>query len=151
MEQFAGTVERLCAIDTAELLAWARSIPLEDWPHYQSRDGMRPSMLNVRSVAAGKVVAAIMQHFPDCRDRDQLLSIVLPGHDIDLHRDDKGPEWRCRIHVPLETNEGAVTSMGGVDYHMRVGGVYKMNIRGEHAVRNDGKTARLHFMFDVIQ
>lgn len=150
MERFGGTVERLCDIDVAELLVWARSIPLEDWPHYQVHGGMRPSMLNVGS-ATDEVVGKVMSHFPHCRDRDRLLSVVLPGHAIDPHCDDKGPEWRCRIHVPLETNPGAVTSMGGVDYHMSVGGAYKMNVRSEHAVRNDGATQRLHFMFDAIQ
>lgn len=152
MEPYAGTVEWLCAVEIARLLVWAKSIPYEDWPQqHRLADGMlRPSMLNV-GAEADDIVATVMPFFPGCGERDRLLSVVMPGHTIEPHCDDKGPEWLCRIHVPLETNPGAVMTMHDGDHHMPVGGAYKVNVLPEHWVRNDGRTPRLHFMWDVVR
>lgn len=152
MEAYAGTVERLCDVDIARLLGWASSVPYEEWPQqHRLADGkIRPSMLVVGE-EADDVVATVMCYFPGCGERDRLLSVVMPGHSIEPHCDDKGPDWICRIHVPLETNRKAVIIMHDGEHHMRVGGAYKVNVLPEHSVRNDGKTPRLHFMFDVVR
>lgn len=152
MEPFGGSVERLCEVDITKLLGWARTVPYETWPQ-QARlaDGqLRPSMLTV-GLIADSVVNTVMAHFPGCGERDRLLSVVMPMHFIDPHRDDKGPDWLCRIHVPLETNTAAVMLMNDGAHHMSVGSAYKVNITPLHAVANNGSTPRLHFMFDVVR
>ncbi len=34
--------------------------------------------------------------------------------------------------------------------HLDAGRAYAIDVRAPHAVRNDGATPRLHFMFDVL-
>jgi aspartyl/asparaginyl beta-hydroxylase len=80
---------------------------------------------------------------------NRMLSVVMPNHVIDPHVDAQPLEWITRVHVPLVTNEQAVTITNNKRYHLEVGKAYLVNTRIEHAVRNDGTTPRIHFMFDV--
>lgn len=80
---------------------------------------------------------------------NRMLSVVMPGHQIEAHCDSQQSDWITRVHVPLQTNDQAVMCVEGVDYRMDVGVAYRFDTRREHAVRNGGDTPRIHFMFDV--
>lgn len=99
--------------------------------------------------AAAPVVAAVMAAFPGCVAHQRMLSAVMPGHAIEPHRDTQAPAWLCRVHVPLATNDRAVFIVAGAAHRLEIGHAYRVNTEAWHAVRNDGPTARIHFMFDV--
>jgi aspartyl/asparaginyl beta-hydroxylase (cupin superfamily) len=85
----------------------------------------------------------------ELEDYGRMLSVVMPGHAIDEHRDEQPPEWVTRIHVPLATNPLAVMVVDGQPEHLPVGWAYLIDTRALHAIRNRGSTPRIHFMFDV--
>lgn len=71
---------------------------------------------------------------------------------INRHRDGPGTNLRThKIHVPLRTNPLALLEAGGIERHLECGQAYEVNNIGPHAVRNDGDTDRVHFIFEVFE
>ena len=69
------------------------------------------------------------------------------------HRDyqdlDRVP--RQRIHLPLETNPGALIVSGGRRYHMNAGSLQTFRPTIAHGACNAGNRARLHLMIDAYE
>lgn len=78
-----------------------------------------------------------------------MLSVVMPGHLIEPHTDGQPPYWLHRVHVPLLTNPESRFIVGGVHHHMEIGQAYRVSTEVTHSVENNGKTPRVHFIFDV--
>lgn len=74
-----------------------------------------------------------------------MLSCVMPGHSIPVHKDEQDADWLYRVHVPLLTNSDA--TFNGM--HMQVGWAYDVDTRKPHEVHNKGRSPRVHFMFDL--
>ena len=53
-----------------------------------------------------------------------------------------------RIHVPLVTNPQVQFIVGTEDIRPQVGQAFELNNAVPHGVRNDGDSARIHFIFD---
>jgi hypothetical protein len=146
--------EPLAKVNVSEAVAWIRAIPFEAWPQqHRLADGkIRPAMvsdINWRGFgnAAWPVVQAL--GYNETNAYQLMLSVIMPGHSIEPHRDEQPANWLYRVHVPLLTNTKAYTKMGGKRINMKVGQAYQVNTREEHALTNGGLTPRVHFMFDV--
>jgi hypothetical protein len=155
-ERFTGTCELLGPVNSDALKDWIGAIPFEEWPQqHRLADGLvRPAMLTDLKwrgfgIVAGPVVSEIMRAFPACDAYQKMLSVVMPGHAIEPHRDEQSPRWLCRVHVPLTSNDRSQFIVGGVAHVLIPGMAYRVNTLAEHAVVNDGDTPRIHFMFDV--
>jgi hypothetical protein len=147
------TVEPLSRVNVAEVVAWITGIDLRSWPQQSHRE-LKPAMVtDLAWFGMGErtesLVDAIMQDMPGCLSFQRMLSMVMPGHSIDPHRDHQAPYWMFRVHIPLVTNERSRFIVGGHHHHLDVGHAYKVNTEVEHAVENGGDTPRIHFMFDV--
>lgn len=110
MRRFTGACELLGAVDVAPMVEWITAIPFEAWPQ-QNKPGaeLKPAMVtdlawNGFGAASDPIVAAAMEHFPDCRAYQRMLSVVMPGHAIAPHRDEQAAYWLCRVHAPLVSN-----------------------------------------------
>jgi hypothetical protein len=154
--RFTGTVERIMDVDPAALAAWVQAIPFEEWPQqHRLADGLiRPAMMNDPAwrgfgFARRQVTATIMERIGAGQECSPMLSVVMPGHAIPAHADRQLAAWRCRVHVPLATNERAAFIVDGERFHLETGAAYLVNTEREHEVRNDGETPRIHYMFDV--
>lgn len=137
------------------MAAWIAAIPLEAWPQQSLRE-LKPAMVTDRAwfgfgSKAAPIVADLIRHFPGCRHDQWMLSAVLPGEFIEPHVDHQGPNWLCRVHVPLMTNAQSRFIVAGKAHHMEVGQAYRVNTEAVHAVENDGESPRVHFMFDVAR
>jgi hypothetical protein len=149
--RYSGTIEEICSVDATQMADWIKAIPYEEWPQ-QSKTELKPAMVNDLGwhgfgwkgfdVVYGLGFKATEVH-------NLLLSVVMPGHSIDPHRDGQDNKWLYRVHVPLLTNDKAVTIMGDIRHKMAIGKAYKMNTMRTHAVENCGDTPRVHFMFDI--
>lgn len=156
LDRFRGTVEPICPVDIAAMATWIAAIDFADWPQQPRReDGrMRPAMAcdpewyGFRAIA-DPVVDMLMTNFPGCAADTRMLSVVMPGHLIAPHIDQQSESWRCRIHVPLVTNQRSRFIVCGVAHLLKPGTAYRVNTEVEHSVENDGDTGRIHFMFDV--
>ncbi len=157
MRRFDGKVSPLARIiDISGMVEWISAIPFEQWPQ-QSRlpDGqIRPAMVNDLSWhgfgrVSDPITAELMGQFPGHKAYNRMVSVVMPGADIYPHADRQAPDWICRVHVPLVTNEHSAFVVEGERFAMRVGTAYLVNTEREHEVRNDGPGPRIHFMFDV--
>jgi hypothetical protein len=64
---------------------------------------------------------------------------------------DKGVTLRTvhRIHVPIYTNPSAIFTVGGESINMLEGSAYEINNVREHSVINEGRTPRVHLLFDL--
>lgn len=143
-------------VDIEPLVRWLDAIDFEEWP--QQRIGeLRPAMVTDPEwhgfgAMFGPTVNSLMRHFSEGTTAFQaMLSVVMPGHEIEAHRDEQAPYWVYRVHVPLTSNGRAWFVTGGLHHHMAPGIAYLVDTRVEHAVINAGKTPRTHFMFDVRQ
>lgn len=149
-------VEPFASVDVADLVSWVGGVPFSEWPQqHPLHDGqLRPAMVSDPAWHGFKervspLVSQLMGSFPGADADTFLLSVVMPGHSIEPHKDLQSPRWQCRVHVPLTSNEGSAFIMEGKVYWMEVGTAYAVNTEREHAVTNDGETPRIHFMFDV--
>lgn len=141
------------AVDVVDLVKWIGGIAWTDWPQ-QSLTELKPAMVtDPRWHEFGRrtdaLVAHLMAHFPGCEDHQRMLSVVMPGHSIEPHRDEQAPAWQTRVHVPLITNDRALFITDEDADVMQVGHAYLVDTRKTHAVHNAGDTPRVHFMFDV--
>ena len=156
MERFSGTVEPLCDVQVGAVVEWITAIPFADWPQQRPiDDGLRPAMVkDLGWHGFGGIVWAliedVMGNFPMARSANAMLTVVMPGHRIPPHTDAQPHNWMTRIHVPLTTNAESKFIVGGESHHMEVGQAYLVNTEAEHSVENDGKTPRIHLMWDVI-
>lgn len=147
-------VEALGPVEARHLAAWVVAIDFAEWPQ-QSFTEIKPAMVTdlawhgFGDVCEPVVAALMAEHFVGLVPRQRMLSVVMPGHDIKPHRDLQPPQWRCRVHVPLLSNERSVFVSGGISHALVPGMAYKVDTRVEHSVINDGETPRIHFMFDV--
>jgi hypothetical protein len=160
-------VRPLCKVDVSDLVAWITAIPFEEWPQQHRLNGeLRPAMVNDLEWhgfgdRTDRLVFELRAHMallsaPEAYNR--MLSVVMPGHHIDRHRDAQPPEWITRVHVPLTTPtpcpDGANITVWdspthGTGFELEVGTAYLVDTREEHSVHNYGETPRIHFMFDV--
>lgn len=153
LARFDGTVESFADVNVAEAVAWIKAIDLRAWPQ-QSQTELKPAMVTDPAwFGFGKISEPIVSHlitwFPGCTPFQRMLSVVMPGHDIEPHIDQQAPYWLCRVHVPLTSNEQSRFIVGGLHHHLEIGRAYRVNTLAMHSVENNGATPRTHFMFDV--
>lgn len=80
-----------------------------------------------------------------------MLARLEAGQVIDPHRDGAGSNLLThKIHVPLQTNPGALFSAGGKVRHLALGCAYEVNNIATHSARNDGSEDRIHLIFEVF-
>lgn len=158
LARFDGTVDFLRAVDVADIVDWISAIPFQDW-HQQTPLGdgqLRPAMMTDPAwhgfgAVVAPAIAEILEMFPGCAARQIMLSVVMPGHAIEPHRDQQPPAWLCRVHCPLTSNPRSRFIVGGIDHHLEVGSAYRVNTEIEHAVANDGASPRTHLMTDIVR
>lgn len=157
LQRFAGTVEGFATVNVAELVAWITAIDFADWPqqHRLADGGIRPMMVSDHAwhgfgAETRPLIAELLAHFPGCVSSTELLSVVMPGHQIEPHTDSQPPHWRCRVHVPLTSNPLSRFIVGGVAHRLVPGQAYRVNTEAVHAIENAGPTPRIHLMFDVM-
>lgn len=155
MERFGGTVKKFASLSDCQALKdmveWLGEIPLTEWPQ-QCVHGCKPAMVsNLQWRGFGNVCWPLVQAlgFHGGNTYQHMLSVVMPGDRIPPHRDQQADYWAFRIHVPLEGNDKSYTVMRGKKHVLKVGEAYMMNVLDVHEVVNEGKTPRIHFMFDV--
>jgi hypothetical protein len=154
MTRFSGGVERFTTVDARQMTDWIQSIPLTEWPQQTPVPGEQPAMVSDPDwFGFGSqfkpLVDEVMQHFPECSSYQHMLSAVMPGREITPHKDQQADYWLARVHVPLTCNDQSFFICNGKPHHMTPGYSYLVNTLAEHAVTNDGKTPRIHAMFDV--
>jgi GNAT superfamily N-acetyltransferase len=73
-----------------------------------------------------------------------------PGGFIDPHEDTgRYAKAFSRFHLVLKSDPGNVFTCDGESVHMQPGELWWFNHRGEHQVRNDSATERIHIIFDA--
>lgn len=78
-----------------------------------------------------------------------MLARMAPGGEIKPHRDaNAAAKWPHKIHIPLLTNDQVMFFVDGTGYRMPEGEAAEVNNMAVHAVRNDGKTDRIHLIFE---
>ena len=81
-----------------------------------------------------------------------MLARLEAGHGIDLHVDGGGSHpFTHKVHVPLETNAGAVLRVDGADFHLAAGHAWEVNNLVLHGAFNRGETDRIHLIFEVFE
>jgi hypothetical protein len=68
-----------------------------------------------------------------------------PGGTIVPPHVDECGEFAYRLHIPIYTNDKYVWTTPEGEFHMPAGSVYLVDTAYEHATRNDGDEARVHF------
>ena len=95
--------------------------------------------------------AKLMEYYPGKRQGEINLSRIVPGQIIADHSDDLEGGCQIRVHIPIVTNPKAMFREKGKPHHMAVGHAYEINPAKQHGVVNNGKTDRIHLMFNVLK
>lgn len=82
----------------------------------------------------------------------KVLLINLPaGCKVEPHIDSGSYlESVRRLHIPIETNENVVFTVGGEEKNMKVGDCIEINNTKVHGVYNQGTTNRIHLLVDML-
>ena len=81
-----------------------------------------------------------------------MLARLAAGHGIDRHVDGGGSNpYVHKVHVPLETNPGAVLTVDGADFHLAAGRAWEVNNLAPHGAFNGGEADRIHLIFEVFE
>ena len=78
-----------------------------------------------------------------------MLARLSAGSVIDRHIDGAGSNLVThKVHVPLQTNPGAIFYIGDEKRHLDVGHAYEVNNIVPHGVENTGQEDRIHLIFE---
>lgn len=78
-----------------------------------------------------------------------MLARMPAGGVIHPHIDaNPAAKWPHKIHVPLTTNDGVSSCFGGATHYFPPGEAVEVNNLGAHWVRNEGRTDRVHLIFE---
>jgi len=93
----------------------------------------------------------ILESFGCETERVRLMRLEA-GSVVKEHLDlDTGwPAGVVRLHIPIVTSPDVHFFLDGVRLPMRAGELWYTNVMRPHAVRNEGSTARVHFVADLI-
>jgi len=154
MNRFDGGCEVLDQVNVDELVDWVSQISSSTWPDW-GKGPDRPAVVNDPEWEGLRertetVVSELLKHFNGCHDTYRSITTIHPGDLVPYHCDTCHPGWVTRIHVPLMTNPYAWFITGGKRHHLEVGKAYQVNPGKPHSVVNNGKTTRIHLMFDVM-
>jgi len=144
IERFAGTIEKLCELDVSPYVELIKSVPVVDWPKMAD-----PTFMGLGSKFQ-PLADQILAFYPGCSFTGIGLWSMEAGQTQATHKDDQPPNWLVRVHVPIVTNDGVIFTMADGPHHMEVGFAYRFNTLTDHAVENNGKEARLHFVMDIV-
>lgn len=103
--------------------------------------------------AAEPVMDAIIgRHYEPGGSVIRAMAVRLrPGARITPHVDEhESLKISHRIHVPLITNPRVRFFIDGVPHRFEPGRAVEVNNQLSHSVMNDGKTSRVHFIFDYL-
>lgn len=78
-----------------------------------------------------------------------LVTGCIPEHteSCGIDSGDKGP-WR-KYHIPLQTNDQAVSWIDGTEYVLEVGNIYEIEFTKPHRSVNTGDSNRLHLVVEI--
>jgi len=88
-----------------------------------------------------------------CPKESIRLLALHPGAEIKPHRD-RGCNYEngvCRIHVPIQTNEGVQFKVGDELLVLKEGSSWYIDFDETHAIVNNGKTVRVHLVIDGLR
>ena len=137
-------------LELSKVIKWISLIDFCEWPQQSDCPAMAHGHWHGLQEVTQSLVDAEMRHWLGCKDFNRMLSVVMPGRNIEPHRDDPQPlDWITRIHIPLTTNPEALFYFEGQPSCPEVGWSYLLDVTREHAIENKGSIPRIHFMFDI--
>jgi hypothetical protein len=77
-----------------------------------------------------------------------MFAWLAAGGEISRHSDGNASHYIHKIHVPLITNSETIFQVGRQAKHLPVGEIFEVNNKRTHSVKNDGKTDRIHLIFE---
>ncbi len=81
-----------------------------------------------------------------------MLARLEAGQRIDSHVDGAGSNPLVhKVHIPLQTEPGAVLEVNGASTHLATGYAWEINNIVAHGVFNGGTRDRIHFIFEVFE
>lgn len=141
---------KLCPVDVSELVAWLAG----NDPGWAPVRGMEPNPAPLPALAL-PVIEVVCRHLGgDWLRKTACLSRIVPGVSYIYHRDGQPSHWITRVHVPLLTSPDCWfcwEEEGGKKVYMERGWAYSFNTMKAHNYGNDGTTARVHLLFDVVR
>lgn len=147
------TLDLIGPVNAEPMIKWISGIPFEKWPQQHRLDDgqIRPAMVtDLGWFGFGELASHLREQLGHLgKTYQNMLSVVMPRHSIAPHTDSQDASWKYRVHIPLLSNAESKFIVDDVAYTMNPGMAYRVNTRVIHSVENNGKTPRIHFMFDV--
>lgn len=86
-------------------------------------------------------------------DYPRIMLAKLPAGEFIKPHIDRSPaaQFPHKVHVPLLTNDETFFILNEDDIKMEVGTMYEVNNRILHSVTNNGKTDRVHLIFEIFE
>ena len=125
-------------------------LDLDQWPNLViARDA---GWDRLGDAAAPVMDAIIGRHYEPGGSVIRAMAVRLrPGARIMPHVDEhESLKISHRIHLPLITNPRVRFFIDGVPHRFEAGRAVEVNNQLSHSVMNDGKSSRVHFIFDYL-
>jgi len=79
------------------------------------------------------------------------ILVSLPaGKKIGLHKDAHPLNLIRRCHLPITTNDECIFTLVNTEFKFAPGVIYEINNQLPHKVENNGSTARVHLIVDIL-
>ena len=98
---------------------------------------------------ADQVIAQVISFYDKGRRGMTMYSRLIPGQTIPTHIDEH-EDCHRRVHIPITTNEKSWFRSGDEVAHFEAGYAYEIDPFIPHSVVNNGKTDRVHLIFNVL-
>ncbi len=109
-----------------------------------------PSMHELAQ-AVYPLVAPVLRQIGSTQLGRVLIVKLKPGGLIDPHEDTgRYAKAYSRFHLVLKSNFGNTFSCDDETVHMQTGELWWFNHRGQHSLRNDSDSDRIHLIFDAV-
>ena len=125
-------------------------LDLDRWPHLAVARDLGWDRLG--DAAAPVMEAIVGRHYEAGGTVIRSMVVRLrPGRRITPHVDEhESLRISHRIHLPLVTNARVRFFIDGVPHRFEAGRAVEVNNQLSHSVMNDGRTSRVHFIFDYL-
>ena len=155
----------ICPVEIAPLLQWVEA-SAGRWP--EPSTPCKPSRIQGDRLPmdlVDPITAQVLAEFDPAAElhghpgkfiaAEPMLSRMLPGQSHGYHVDTQRADCVTRVHVPITTNPDAWIAfeslIGGLNMHLEAGHAYTFNTALRHAFGNNGETARVHLIFEVLR
>ena len=129
---------------------------LWDWGSLENHTLGEKNEYNYNKIDFDIIKNALLSTYKKEYGEGQIMRVILtrlqPNSIIPEHKDGGYSLLTCkRTHLPLQTNENVVFSVGGEEKYLKLGELWEIDNSKLHSVKNNSNEYRIHLIVDYLK